>query len=169
MLPWPSPGKIEFSTPCMLELIRPRFRIAILTAHRAPHQGAGSLFRAPGSTSLRRKSGAPCPERHHLLGRASELPIRQGSSTSRSGDPQPGHPGVGHLLRPPDHRVPERERRCGIRGPGASSAGRTRWSRTTKAFFAGFDRAAIPVWMSHGDALTRVPEGFDPMLAVSSN
>ena len=68
------------------------------------------------------------------------------------------HPRPGHLLRRPADGPRARRRRHPVRPPRVRPGQRDASPRTT-ALFAGIDREQ-PVWMSHGDSITRLPEGF---------
>ena len=81
-----------------------------------------------------------------------------GRAQARPGDLVGPDPGPRHLLRRAAHGPRARWRRA----PDGDSANTGRPTSTITAddgLFAGIDREQ-PVWMSHGDSITRLPEGF---------
>ena len=75
-------------------------------------------------------------------------------------------PVLGHLLRRAAHGPRARRRRPPGRPPRVRPGHRQDHAPTT-ALFAGLDRDQ-PVWMSHGDSITRLPEGFQATAQTDS-
>ena len=136
---------------------RPRLRQPVRPADRPPRPRAQRLLGADPPRHAVGRDRAPQPQGDHPLGRP-ELGLRRRRAEARPGDLVAADPGPRDLLRRPADGPRARRRRPADRR-SASTARRRSRSPTATACSPGLDRDQ-PVWMSHGDSITRLPEGF---------
>ena len=137
---------------------RPRLRQPVRPAHRPPRPRARRLLGAAAARHAVRRARAA-----RRRGRSSCRAARTRSTTPGAPRPDPAIwtgriPVLGHLLRRPADGPRARRRRPPVRPPRVRP-GQRHHHRRRRPLFAGIEREQ-PVWMSHGDSISRLPEGF---------
>ena len=137
-----------------------RFRHPGDAADRAPRARGGRLLRDRAVPEGGRGLHGDEAEGRDPLRRAG-IGARRGRAARAAGDLRRRRAGARHLLRPADHGARSSAARSRAGTTASSAAPMSRSPRTTPLFEGVWRKGErYPVWMSHGDRVTKLPAGL---------